>query len=146
MDVQSTCSSPPQSPAPEGDAEQQRSGIDVKSLALNAATHSTAPSAMLCSNRRQTKGRFLKGPVPLPWLQSAAKLPGKAFQVGAALWYRAGMECKSTITLTNILLGEFGVNRYAKRRALQQLERAGLISVSRKRGRNPLVTIVQVSQ
>src|SRR3954452_4212832 len=31
--------------------------------------------------------RFLHGPVPLPWLEAAARLPGKSLHTGVALWY-----------------------------------------------------------
>jgi hypothetical protein len=34
--------------------------------------------------------RFLKGPVPMPWLATAARLPGKALAVGIALWRLGG--------------------------------------------------------
>jgi hypothetical protein len=31
-------------------------------------------------------GRFLKGPVPWPWIVAAAALPGSALIVGLSLW------------------------------------------------------------
>ena len=41
---------------------------------------------------RPMKGEhFLKGPVPLRWLVSAARLPGKSLHAGIALWYVAGL-------------------------------------------------------
>jgi hypothetical protein len=84
--------------------------------------------------------------VPLLWLQHAARLPGKALQVGIALWFRRGIEGNVSIKLSNALLRVFGVDRHAKGRALRQLESHGLIAVSRRPGSSPAVTILQASQ
>jgi hypothetical protein len=40
--------------------------------------------------------RFIKGPLPLPWLRRAAALPGKAFHVAVGLWYVKGLCCSAT--------------------------------------------------
>jgi hypothetical protein len=88
--------------------------------------------------------RFLKGPVPLPWLEVAARLPGKSLHVGIALWYAAGLARSSAIPLSNIAVGAFGLDRNAKYRALAWLEGAGLVTVERKFGRAPVVTILPV--
>src|SRR3954471_13243617 len=71
-------------------------------------------------------GRFLKGPVPWPWIVTAAALPGKALIVGLCLWRLAGATKNRTIFLGNADLALFGVDRAAKSRALAVLERAGL--------------------
>ena len=86
--------------------------------------------------------RFLKGPVPLPWLEAAARLPGKSLHAGIAVWYAAGLNRSRTVTLSNISSLRFGLDRNAKYRALSWLEGAGLITVERKIGRAPVITIV----
>jgi hypothetical protein len=43
------------------------------------------------------RGEFLRGPVPMAWLLSASRLPGKALVVGVWLWFRAGIEKSTTI-------------------------------------------------
>ena len=92
---------------------------------------------------RPRKGeRFLKGPVPLPWLETAARLPGKSLHTGVALWYVAGLTRSPTVPLSNIAGDRFGLDRNAKYRALEWLEGAGLVRVERKLGRAPLVTIL----
>jgi hypothetical protein len=94
---------------------------------------------------RPVKGeRFLKGPVPLPWLEAAAKLPGKSFHAAIALWYAAGLTGSATVSLSNLGGHRFGFDRSSKYRALAWLEEAGLIKVERKLGRSPLVTIQDV--
>lgn len=90
--------------------------------------------------------RFLKGPIPLDWLQAAACLPGKACQVGLALWYRAGLECTATVVLSNSVLKDFGVDRHAKYRALQALAGADLITIAKTPGKSPTVTILEVNR
>ena len=34
---------------------------------------------------------FIRGPIPLAWLNVAARLPGKTLNVGLAIWWLAGM-------------------------------------------------------
>ena len=94
--------------------------------------------------RHRPGERFLLGPVPWAWVQRAAQLPGKPLHVGIALYQRAGMEKSDTVKLSNGVLEDMGVDRYAKRRALKDLEKAGLVSVKRRHGRSPVVTILDV--
>ena len=86
---------------------------------------------------------FVKGPIPLPWLEIAARLPGKSIHAGIALWYVAGLTRSRLVPLSNIAGLRFGLDRNAKYRALQWLEGAGLVAVERKLGRAPLVTILE---
>ena len=86
--------------------------------------------------------RFLKGPVPLLWLQAAAALPGKSLHAGVAVWYSAGLLRSNSVPLSNVAGLRFGLDRNAKYRALGWLESAGLITVERKLGRAPIVTLV----
>ena len=90
--------------------------------------------------------RFVKGPLPLPWLARAARLPGKALAVGLAAWYLAGMAKSRTVKLTRATLDQFGVERKAGYRAVEKLESAGLVSVRRHRGRSPVLTINDISE
>lgn len=92
---------------------------------------------------RHRKGeKFLKGPIPLTWLQHAAALPGKALAVSVAIWFLAGISNNRTVKLSGKLLRNFGLNRWAGYRALNALESAGLVKVNRRRGRCPEVTLV----
>jgi DNA-binding MarR family transcriptional regulator len=90
---------------------------------------------------------FLKGPLPLPWLLSAADLPGKTLHVGLALWYRSGVhQSRARLAMSNELAAEFGADRYAKKRALIQLERAGLVKVEQSGKRAPRVTLLKTTR
>lgn len=88
--------------------------------------------------------RFLKGPIPLPWLAAAARLPGKSIHAGIALWYAAGLTRSKSVPLSNIAGLRFGLDRNAKYRALHWLEKAKLIAVERKLGRSPVVTLLDL--
>jgi DNA-binding transcriptional ArsR family regulator len=85
---------------------------------------------------------FLKGPVPWPWIVTAAALPGKALIVGLCLWRLAGCLKSRTVTLGNADLKSFGVDRAAKSRALVALEGAGLVKIAREPRRFPTVTLL----
>src|SRR5579883_3424650 len=95
--------------------------------------------------RKRKRGEFLKGPIPLAWLNQAGALPGKSLAVGMALWFLVGLKrTKMDLKLRTAVLNRFGINRKVKTRALTALEGAGLISVSRQPGKNPLVSILEV--
>lgn len=82
---------------------------------------------------------FLRGPIPWPWLVSAMKLPGCAVHVGLHLWVMAGITNTMTVPLN---LSRLSVDRSAASRGLAALEGARLVSVARRPGRKPLVTIL----
>ena len=67
-------------------------GVPVKRLQLDASTGKLAesPKAAL----------FLRGPIPLDWLGSAATLPGKTLHIGIALWWLHGMAKGKPFKLT----------------------------------------------
>ena len=88
---------------------------------------------------------FLKGPIPMPWLSEAAKLPGKALNVGIAIWWLQGMSKAKTFKLTAKALDQLGVSRDATSAGLKRLEAQGLIRVQRSAGQRPTVEILPVT-
>jgi hypothetical protein len=92
--------------------------------------------------RRRPRHEFIRGPLPVWWLAKAAELPGQALAVGLAVWFRRGIEKARTFPLYPSALAKFGVNRWSFYRALKALEEVGLLAVSRKRGRSPVVTVL----
>lgn len=93
---------------------------------------------------RHARGeRFLKGPVPLLWLSTAARLPGRALHVAVYLWFLAGLKNSGTFRLSLSRLGGFGLDRFAARRGLDVLEQANLVSVVRRQGRVAIITILE---
>jgi hypothetical protein len=89
---------------------------------------------------------FIRGPIPLAWLNAAAKLPGKTLNVGLAIWWLAGMSKTTAFKLTGKSLDQLGVSRDAASDGLKRLEDNGLILVKRSPGQRPIVEIVPVAQ
>lgn len=92
--------------------------------------------------RHRPDGEFLKGPIPLAWLTPAARLSGRTLAAALALWFQSGRTNRRRVSLTGPILDRFGVGRKALYRALQALETAGLVTVERRQGKNPTVTIL----
>ena len=90
-------------------------------------------------------GRFVRGPIPLDWLEVAVPLGRKALHVAMAIWYCYGFKQEIVIKLTPTKLKPFGVTTETARTILHKFEAAGLVSVDRKRGRSPLVTIKPIT-
>ena len=81
----------------------------------------------------------------MDWLCAAARATGhgSGFQVAIALWYLSGLNRQSkTVKLRGSVLREMGVDRHAGYRGLTALEQAGLVSVERRSGQSPVVTLL----
>lgn len=76
------------------------------------------------------------------WLASAARLPGKSLHLAIGLQLIASSQISREVVLSNLALQRFGLDRNAKYRALAWLEEARLVSVERKLGRSPIVTLL----
>lgn len=85
---------------------------------------------------------FLRGPIPLWWLERAGKLPGKALHVGVSLWFLRGVTKNDTVHFNQSQQSRYGVKRDAARRAVQALEGAGLIAVKRDSGKRQEITLI----
>jgi DNA-binding transcriptional ArsR family regulator len=92
--------------------------------------------------RHRPGEKFLKGPVPWDWVRAAARLPGKALAAGLGVWFEAGCASTGTVPVTLARLARVGISRDAARRALAQLERAGLATLDRRPGRATRVTLL----
>jgi hypothetical protein len=93
------------------------------------------------SKPKAKKDAFVQ--VPLWWAEQAAKAT-RTPQAMVWVWllYLSWKEHKTTFKLPNERLTVRGVSREAKRRALRNLEAAGLIQVARERGKSPTVTLL----
>ena len=107
-------------------------------------TQDKIPIPKLSQSRSTSTPRqkFLRGPIPLWWLQAAGGLPGKAIHVGVELWYQAGLCSSKVIRFSYKSVQQFGVKRHAAYRALKSLGGARLVAVYRAPGRCPIVTLL----
>jgi hypothetical protein len=117
---------------------------DLERFRLQLVSHTALP-ARTCPSPYQ--GRFVRGPLPLIWLQEASKCPGKGLHVSIALWYLAGLtRSLDRLKCSYSLLRDFGVNRHSAYRALRQLESANLVSIIRGHGRCPRVSLLKLNE
>jgi hypothetical protein len=95
--------------------------------------------------RHRPGERFLKGPIPWPWLERSMTLPGKALHVGLILWREAGWRRNRTVRFC--LHGNLpaGLTLWAARRGLRALETAGLVRIFRKPGHGLEVSLMEAS-
>jgi hypothetical protein len=91
------------------------------------------------------KELFLRGPIPMKWLERAAALPGKSLHLALALWWLDGVVKVKPFKLTGKVLDLLHVSRDATDAGLRRLEQEGLIRVDRATGRRPLIAIVKPS-
>lgn len=119
--------------------------IDPQQLSLPKSPIAI-PSRAKKVPRHKMGDRFLCGPIPLAWILKATSLPGKSWHVATAIWYLAGLTKSPSVKLTQSLLNEFGVDRFAKYRALDALAGANLIEIKEAHGKNPLITLLGVQE
>jgi hypothetical protein len=117
--------------------------FDPERFRLNGSTFRGTETPRPAKPPRHRPGQwFLRGPIPWPWLETAARLPGKALVLALVLWREAGRRGgRRTVKLCLSRAG-LGLNEFAARRALRSLEAAGLVSVDRQPGRGLVVTIL----
>jgi hypothetical protein len=88
------------------------------------------------------KRRPLYGPIPWSWWLPASRLPGKSLQIASVCWLLAGWERSAEFELAWDDWAEFGLSRFSASRGLDNLERHGLVAVTRRPGRSPIVSIL----
>lgn len=91
--------------------------------------------------KKEPLRKFIKGPIPFDWQQTANTLPGKAGQVGIALWFLAGVKKLKTVKITAEAQRLAGCTRQTFAKGLTALEEAGLVTVERKPGQKAVVEI-----
>ena len=81
-------------------------------------------------------GAFIRGPIPLAWLDGVLRLPGRSpVVVALALAYQSGLEGSVRVRFTPKLMGRFGVAPRSASRTLERMQAAGLVRIHRPPGR-----------
>jgi hypothetical protein len=94
------------------------------------------------ARRSGQQGKFLKGPISWTWLRRAMRLPGKSLGIGLMLWRESGCVKDRTVRFCLARAAGEGIPTTTARRAIRELERAGLVTILRKPGRGLEVTIL----
>ena len=93
---------------------------------------------------QRLKVPFIRGPIPLDWLQKAMKLGGAAISVGIVLWYFRGLKKLSVFKIgIQDIANLIGRSWLTAKRGLIALEKGGLISIKRHQGRKHLIEILE---
>lgn len=85
----------------------------------------------------------LRGPIPWAWWHRASHLPAPALRVAIVCWWIAGRERSAEIVLDLGAWSALNLSQPAASRGLVALESAGLVSVARRPGLSPVVTILE---
>ena len=91
-------------------------------------------------------GAFIRGPIPLAWLDGVLSLPGRVpLVVALALMYQSGLEGAATVRITRKMMRRFGVAPRSASRSLELLQAAGLVRIHRPPGRCREVEILKTN-
>lgn len=116
----------------------------------------TDPKKRPPGSRRSQKAKFpfIRGPVPLHWLTTAAALSRSAARLSVALWYRLGLtgqhanlvtpnEKPLVVRIDRKLRDDCELKRWHVSEGIRDLESAGLVKIIKAgRGRCPEVAVV----
>jgi hypothetical protein len=102
----------------------------------------TVETAAARRARVRRAGRFLRGPILMRDIATAARLPGQALAAYLAVHHRAALTRSTAVTLPRGLMAELGVTRDARARALHHLENSGLVRVERRSGRASRISLI----
>ena len=96
--------------------------------------------------------QYVRGPLPLKWFQKASNISRTAGVVGLIIWriayqkklwgHDSQRRTSGHIKITNQTCKKWGVCGNSKNTALRLMEKAGLIRLDLKRGRSPVVQII----
>jgi len=86
--------------------------------------------------------RFVKGPIPLPWLIGALTQTPSAVKCALALFYQRGLSRSDSFKIEPARFRELGVDDTSRRRGLKELEGIGLIRLRRETSKSPVVCIL----
>ena len=89
--------------------------------------------------------RFVKGPIPLPWLSKALELTPSAVKCALALFYQRGLSSSDTFKIEPARFRELGIADTARRRGLRELEEHGLVRLQKDHSKSPVANLIGAS-
>ena len=104
----------------------------------------TPPKQKAAAPTKRSAKAFTK--FPAVWLDRLAEIKarGCTYQVARRLLDRARLTGRQKFELANVALRGLNITRESKRRALQELETAGLAQVERRSRKSPVVKLLLV--
>ena len=98
------------------------------------------PDCLKEAPQKAPNGRFIKGPIPLSWIQKACTVGAE--KLALYLMYIKGLTGWSKIPLKSAELERFGLSPKTRRVQLTKLEEAGLVKAEKAVGKKPVVTVI----
>ena len=96
--------------------------------------------------------QYVRGPLPLKWFQKASTISRTAGVVGMIIWriayqkklwgHDSQRRTSRSMKVTNQTCMKWGICGNSKNTALKLMKKAGLIRLDTKRGRSPIVQII----
>lgn len=113
--------------------------LDASKYFVDSAEKKGKPEAV----RKKPESEFYIPNIPGPWIVKIFNLSFIALRVALVLWRTYKMRKRQNpFKLTSKYMKPFGLSRNQKYRGLADLEKAGLIKVTRKPGQAPTVTLI----
>ena len=124
----------------------------TRTLILLLSIMSLDSSILKRTSKSRQYNQYIRGPLPLKWFQKASTISRTAGVVGMIIWriayqkklwgYDAQRRTSWPIKVTTQTCMKWGVCGNSKNTALRLLEKADLIRLDTKRGRSPIVQII----
>lgn len=115
-------------------------GIDLATIKINPTDPTLVP-ARGAGRRRIRKPRYFVK-VPLEWVFKLDGAPGQTYRLALHILFLHWKGRGASITLANRTLELDGIPGQTKRRALRDLESRGLVGVSWRPKRSPIVRVL----
>ena len=116
-------------------------GIIPASSPDDAVPAEKVETRLVARRKARRAGRFLKGPIPLPWIRAHIRDP--AVRLLLVLIAHSDMRQSLEIKVTADILQDAGItNRKVAYRALDTLEADGSVSLQRHKGRRPFASLL----
>jgi DNA-binding transcriptional ArsR family regulator len=119
--------------------------FDIEDFRLPRSLYGEIPTRQLPP--RPAEGEpFIRGPIPFAWIALASRLPRSCLIVAmAARYLRSRYPHKPAWSLAEIGW-RAGLEESSARKSLQALSEAGLISFTRRQGRKPALSILELAE
>ena len=124
----------------------------TRTLILLLSIMSLDSSILKRTSQSRQYRQYVRGPLPLKWFQKASNISRTAGVVGLIIWriayqkklwgYDSQRRTSGHIKVTNHNCKKWGGCGNSKNAALRLMEEAGLIRLDLKRGRSPIVQII----
>ena len=124
----------------------------TRTLILLLSIMSLDSSILKRTSKSRQYNQYIRGPLPMKWFQRASSISRSAAVVGLIIWgiayqrklwgYDSQRRTSGHIKVTTQNCMKWGVCGNSKNTALRLMEKADLIRLDTKRGRSPIVQII----